>query len=232
MLRVGLTGGLGSGKTTVGQIFHALGAYVVSADALGRELMSPGKTAYRAIVEHFGTGVVRADGALDRGLLADLAFRHNRVAELNSIVHPPVVAAQQQWADAVFAKDPHAVAVVESALIFEADQQGSAPGWRQRFDRIILVVAPTELRITRYVDRMEHFLDHSGNLSNLPPREELEADARRRVAAQMLDSEKIPFADYVIDNGGSIKATRVEVERVYAELERASRSRTAKSVKA
>lgn len=232
MLRVGLTGGLGSGKTTVGQIFHALGAYIIEADTLGRELMSPGQSAYHAIVEHFGSGVVSADGTLNRSLLADLAFHQNRIAELNRIVHPFVIAAQQAWADALFAKDPHAVAIVESALIFEADQQGSAPGWRQRFDRIIFVTAPVELRITRYVDRMMYLFDLANDLSNPPSRADLEADARRRIAAQMLDSEKIPFADYVIHNDGSIKATRVEVERIFAQLERASRSEIAKSMKA
>jgi dephospho-CoA kinase len=225
MLRVGLTGGLGSGKTTVGQIFHALGAYVVNADTLGRELMSPGQPVYRAIVEHFGPGVVRADGTLDRGLLADLAFRHKRVAELNRIVHPPVIAAQQQWADAVFAKNPHAVVVVESALIIEADQQGSAPGWRRRFDRIILVTAPMELRVNRYVERM-------ARVPGAPSLTELDADARRRISAQMLESEKIPFADFVIHNDSSVKAMRVEIERIYAELERVSRGKTTKPAKA
>ena len=142
MLRAGLTGGLGSGKTTVAAMFRSLGAHIIDADALGRELMFPGRAVYSAIIDHFGPEVVSADGVLNRSLLADLAFRQNRLAELNSIVHPPVIAAQQQWAERIFARDPHAIAIVESALIFEADRQGSAPGWRHRFDRIILVTAP------------------------------------------------------------------------------------------
>lgn len=217
MLRAGLTGGLGSGKTTVAAMFRSLGAHVIEADAIARELMLPGREAYEAIARHFGAEVVGSDGLLKRGLLADLAFRQNRLAELNRIVHPPVIKAQQQWADEIFANDHDAVAIVESALIFEADEQGSAPGWRQRFDRIILVTAPLELRVARYVERM-------AQLPGAPLRAELEADALRRIAAQIPDSEKIPMADYVIRNDGPLEDTRIEANRVYAELARASQA--------
>jgi len=216
MLRAGLTGGLGSGKTTVAEIFRSLGAHVIQADAIGRELMSPGHAVYDEIIRRFGPEVVRADGSLDRRLLAELAFRQNRLAELNQIVHPPVITAQQQWAEEIFAKDPDAVVIVESALIFEADRQGSAPGWTQRFDKIILVTAPLDLRIARYVDRM-------AALPNAPSPAELEADARRRIAAQIPDEEKIPLVDYIIHNHGPLAATRLEVERIFAELARISR---------
>jgi dephospho-CoA kinase len=216
MLRAGLTGGLGSGKSTVAAIFRSLGAHIIEADTLGRKMMTRGQPVYNAIVEHFGPDVVRPDGRLDRRLLADLAFRQNRLAELNLIVHPPVIAAQQEWADKVFARDPNAVVIVESALIFEADRQGSAPGWRQRFDRIILVTAPVELRIARYVERL-------AEPTGAPPRNEIEADARARIAAQIPESEKIPLADFVIHNDGSLEATQLEVERIYAELARAAR---------
>jgi dephospho-CoA kinase len=215
MLRAGLTGGLGSGKSTVAAFFRSLGAHVIEADTLGRRLMTPGQPVYTGIVEHFGSSVVRPDGRLDRRLLAELAFRQNRLAELNLIVHPPVIAAQQEWADKIFARYPQAVVIVESALIFEADRQGSAPGWRQRFDKIILVTAPVELRIARYVDRL-------AEPAGAPPRAELEIDARSRVAAQIPDDEKIPLSDFVIDNSGSPEATRLEVERIYAELARAA----------
>lgn len=219
MLRAGLTGGLGSGKTTVAGIFRSLGAHVIEADTLGRELMSPGHAVYNAIVEHFGKDVVRPDGTLDRRLLADLSFRQDRLAELNLIVHPPVIAAQQEWANEIFAKDPDAVVIVESALIFEADQQGSAPGWRERFDRIILVAAPVELRIARYVDRL-------AQLPQAPSRAELEADAHSRIAAQIPDTKKIPLADFVIYNNGSLEEARRDTERIFAELIRASRVQT------
>lgn len=219
MLRAGLTGGLGSGKTTVAEMFRSLGAYVIQADAIGREMMSPGHAVYDEIIRRFGPEVAHADGSLNRLLLADLAFRQDRLAELNQIVHPPVIAAQQRWAEEIFAEHPDAIVIVESALIFEADRQGSAPGWRQRFDKIILVTAPVELRIARYVDRM-------AALPGAPSRAELKADARRRIAAQIPDEEKIPLADYVIHNHGPLAATRLEVERIFTELARISRQRT------
>lgn len=215
MLRIGLTGGLGSGKTTVGEIFRSLGAHVISADVIGRELMSRGHAVYSAVIACFGPDVVRADGTLDRRLLADRAFRQGRLAELNQIVHPAVIAAQQKWTTDLFARDPSAVAIVESALIFEVDRQGSSPGWRQRFDRIILVTAPVETRVARYIDRMSQ-------LPGAPSRSELEADARRRIAAQIPDDQKIALADYVITNDGSLDNTRTQVERIYAELARLS----------
>lgn len=214
MLRVGLTGGLGSGKTSVAAMFRSLGVHVIEADAVGRELMSPGQPVYHAIIEHFGPEVVSADGTLNRHHLADLAFHHNRLAELNRIVHPPVIAAEQEWADRIFAQNPNAIAMIESALIFEADAQGSAPGWRQRFDRIILVTAPDEVKIARFVARMKQ--------NSQPPRD-LEADARARLAAQIPDSEKIPFSDYIVKNDGTVEDTRRQVEHIFAELAVAAR---------
>jgi dephospho-CoA kinase len=214
MLRAGLTGGLGSGKTTVAGMFRSLGAHVIEADAVGRELMSPGQTVYREIVEHFGAEVVRADGTLNRAMLADLAFRQNRLQELNRIVHPAVIAAQREWAERLFAEDRNAVVIVESAVIFEADAQGTAPGWRERFDRLILVTAPDEVKIARYLARMTN----SG-----APAKDLEADARARLAAQIPDCEKIPLCDYVIRNEGPLAETQKQVESIFSELAAAAR---------
>lgn len=214
MLRAGLTGGLGSGKTTVAAMFRSLGAYVIEADAIGRELMSPRHSVYDDIVTHFGPAVVKPDHTLNRRVLADLAFRQNRLAELNRIVHPAVIAEQQKKAENIFAEDPHAVVIVESALIFEADAQGTAPGWRKRFDRLILVTAPDEVRIRRYVARMS---------DGICPVADVEADARARLGAQIPDSEKIPFCDYVIHNDGSLEQTQRQVERIFAELKAGSR---------
>lgn len=214
MLRAGLTGGLGSGKTTVAGMFRSLGAHVIEADAVGRELMSPGQAVYREIVEHFGPEVIRDDGRLNRAMLADLAFRQNRLQELNRIVHPPVIAAQQAWAERIFAEDPNAVVIVESAVIFEADAQGTAPGWRERFDRLILVTAPDELKIAHYLARMA--------ASGMPAKD-LEADARARLAAQIPDREKISLCDYVIRNDGALTETQRQVERIFAELWAAAR---------
>ena len=128
MLRVGLTGGLGSGKSTVAAILRELGAQVIEADALGREMMEPGQPVYDEIVRVFGPEVVNPDGRLNRARLADLAFRHGRLHELNAIVHPAVIAAQQRWMEEIFARSPSAVAVVESALIFEVVRDARARG--------------------------------------------------------------------------------------------------------
>ena len=132
MLRVGLTGSLGSGKSTVAAMLRELGAYVVEADELGRALMEPGQSVFSAIVEKFGREFLDSDGRLDRPRLAQLAFQEHRVGELNAIVHPATIEAQQRWMDEIFARDPAAVAVVESALIFEVVRDARLRGDRRR----------------------------------------------------------------------------------------------------
>jgi dephospho-CoA kinase len=216
MLRIGLTGGLGSGKSTVASLLREHGFHLLEADAIARELMQPGQAVHRAIAEHFGREVVRADGSLDRARLADLAFRQGRLNELNCIVHPPTIAEQERRTREIFAADPAAVVVIESALVFEAEAWGTVPEWRRRFDRVALVTAPDALKLERFLARI------------LPPdatpdaRARAESDARARLAAQLPDAVKIPRSDYVIDNGGSLDATRRQVERMAAELERVS----------
>ena len=155
-----LTGGLGSGKSTVAAMLRELGAEVIEADELGRALMEPGQPVFAEIVQRFGPEVVGSDGRLNRARLAEMAFQGGRLNELNAIVHPAVIAAQQQWMDEVFARDPAAVAVVESALIFEVERDARARGESETacwptgggaFDRIVVVTAPDELKIARYV---------------------------------------------------------------------------------
>src|SRR5579863_3427678 len=128
MLRVGLTGGLGSGKSTVATMLRELGAQVIEADALGRQMMEPGRAVYAEIVRHFGQQVVGGDGQLDRKRLAEIAFREGRLQELNAIVHPAVIEAQARWMKELFAREPAAVAVIESALIFEVVRDARARG--------------------------------------------------------------------------------------------------------
>ena len=204
MLRAGLTGGLGSGKSTVAAILASLGAKVFSADEIGRQLMQPGERVFGAIAKQFGPGVVRADGSLDRPELARLAFAEGRVEELNAIVHPATIARQEELVQAVFAGDPAAIVVVESALIFETLHGGD---WRGRFDRLILVAAPDELKIARFVERTG-----SGDRAGL------EAEARRRLARMMPDEEKTPRCDFVIVNDGSLEALRRSSEDVWWRL--------------
>jgi dephospho-CoA kinase len=221
VLRVGLTGGLGSGKSTVAAMLRALGAQVIEADALGRALMEPGQPVFVEIVRAFGPEVVGPEGRLNRAHLADLAFRHGRLQELNAIVHPPVIAAQAQWMNAVFARDPSAVAVLESALIFEVVRDARARGekdgiladWRKRIDRVIVVTAPDQLKIQRYAARTQA----SGATTGMS-REAIETDARNRLAHQVPDAEKIAQADYVLDNSGDIESLRTQVKALWPRL--------------
>jgi dephospho-CoA kinase len=219
MLRVGLTGGLGSGKSTVAGIFGELGAAVISADQLGRQLMQPGEPVYAAIVQTFGQAVVRGDGSLDRKALAELAFEHNRADALNHIVHPAVIAREEEWMRGVFTADPKRVAIVESALIFEVEKWGTAPGWVQRFDKVILVTVPDEVKIARFVSRLMGKETTEADRDRLVM---LTRDARARLAAQIPDQEKAGRCDYVIDNTGPLEETRTAVGEIYRELVQAS----------
>ena len=218
MLRVGLTGGLGAGKTTVLRMFAAHGAKTLQSDAIGRELMEPRQDVYRALIERFGRGVVLPGGTLDRAALARVAFEQGRVEELNAIVHPAVIARQE---DLMRGMGENAVVVVESALIFETKYSGAETryggassgetkhGWRKRFDRVVLVIAPESLKIAR-------FLERSGATEET--RAALEAEARRRLALQIPDEEKAPLCDFVVVNDGDVAALEAQVERVWQAL--------------
>ncbi len=222
MLRVGLTGGLGSGKSTAAAMLRELGAQVIEADALGRTLMEPGQPVFAEIVRTFGPDVIDPDGRLNRTRLADLAFRQGRLQELNAIVHPPVIEAQARWMDQVFARDPSAVAVIESALIFEVVRDALARGekrsvltnWRRRMDRVIVVTAPDELKIHRYAARIQ--ASDGGKGTSLVS---IEGDARNRLAHQVGDAEKAAQADYVLDNSDDIASLRVQVEALWPRLQ-------------
>jgi len=221
VLRVGLTGGIGSGKSTVAAMLRDRGADVIEADELGRRLMEPGQGVYTEIVRTFGKTVVGADGRLDRAQLAELAFRGGRLAEVNSIVHPAVIEAQRRWMNEVFSQNPDSVAVVVSALIFEVERDARARGekasvladWRRRIDRVVVVTAPDEVKIGRYIDRL-----------GLAPsaRAAAEADARSRLGHQISDEVKAAKADYVIENKGDLAELRRQVEELWQRLKRES----------
>jgi dephospho-CoA kinase len=228
MLRVGLTGGLGSGKSTVAAQLRALGAHVIEADDLGRQLMEPGQSVYNDIVRAFGPQVVGPDQRLLRPRLAQLAFNENHLDELNAIVHPAVIAAQQRWMDDVFRRDPAAVAVVESALIFEVERDARARGesegvladWRKRFDRILVLTAPDEVKLARYADRI-----CPGPNPDPAKREAAIADARTRLARQMPDAEKAAKADFVISNTGSLQTLHARIDEIWNHLKAESEAR-------
>jgi dephospho-CoA kinase len=201
LLKVGLTGGIAAGKSSVGEIFVALGAHLIQADAIAHQLMQPGQPVYQEVVRHFGPGILDTDGRINRARLAESAFgKPSRIAELNQIVHPPVIRRHDEWMEEMGRQDPHAIAIVEAALILEA-------GLVKHFDRIIVVTCRPEQRVERWAHRVHVDIETARQ------------EVARRMAAQLPDEEKIKVADYVIDNSGSLDATRQQVKLVYAELE-------------
>jgi len=205
VLKVALTGGIAAGKSVVGKMFAAMGAQVTQADEISHELMLPGKPVYREVVEHFGAGILDPDGTVNRPRLAELAFggagKASRVEELNRIVHPAVIRRQEEWIAEVGRRDPHAIAMVEAALILEAKME-------KGFDRLVVVTCRPEQRIERWARRLKVDLETARR------------EVTRRMAAQLSDEEKIKAADYVIDNSGSLDETERQVKKIYVELEK------------
>ena len=205
-MRVGLTGGLGSGKSTVARMLAAHGAHILSADDLGRQLMQPGQPVFDAIVKKFGPTILAPDGTLDRPALARLAFQGGRLDDLNAIVHPATIALQTQLAHDILTQDPEAVVVVESALIFETKYGETKYGgnWRQRFDHLILVCAPDKLKVARFIARTPQ-----GDPSTL------EAEAHRRLAQMIPDGDKVHRCDYVLRNDSTLDNLQHQVDRLW-----------------
>lgn len=198
MLKVGLTGGVACGKSTVLAMFAARGAHTIRADEVAHELMQPGTAVYVKVVATFGREILDADGSIDRRKLAEAAFPE-RIKELNGIVHPAVIAEQDRWANEFNGREPEAVAIVEAALIFEA-------GANKRMDKMITVTCTPQQKAMRFAVR--------ARLSLEAARREVE----RRMAAQIPEEEKAARSDYVIDNSGSTFETERQVERVWREL--------------
>jgi dephospho-CoA kinase len=214
VLKVGLTGGIASGKSMVGEMFAALGAQVIQADQISHQLMQPGQGVYQEVVARFGAEILDPGGRVNRSRLAELAFggpsQPSRVQELNQIVHPAVIRRQEEWMAEVGRRDPRAIAVVEAALILEA-------GMARSFDRLVVVTCTPDQRIERRALRLK------------VDRETARADVTRRMAAQLPDEEKIKAADYVIDNSGSPDQTEVQVKTIYTDLLRTEKKRPALS---
>jgi len=203
LLKVGLTGGIASGKSVVGEMFVALGAKLIQADQIAHELMQPGQAVYDEVVRCFGSGILNAAGSVNRARLAEVAFgqsgESSRVEELNRIVHPVVIRREDEWMGELGRRDPHAIAIVEAALILEA-------GASDRFDRLIVVTCRNEQRIQRFAERLQIDLQAA------------QREVERRMAAQLPDEEKIKAADYVIDNSGSLDMTERRVREIYEHL--------------
>jgi dephospho-CoA kinase len=202
MLRVGLTGGLASGKTHIGRELERLGCFVVRADELGHQVLAPGGEAYEAVIAEFGRGILDENGAIDRRRLAGEVFdRPERLAALNALVHPPVRRRQREMIDAFAVREPGGIAVVEAAILVET-------GSHRNFDRLIVAVCPPEMQLERAIAR------------DGITREEAEARLRRQLPLQ----QKAQLADYVIDTSGSYESTLAQTRKVYDDLRKATRS--------
>jgi dephospho-CoA kinase len=190
-------------------MFRALGAHVFSSDEMAREMMQPGLPVYKAIVDRFGPQVLLPNGELDRPALARIAFAEGRIEELNGIIHPAVITRQATLISAIAAGKRDAVSIVESALIFETKHAGDE-GWRQRFDKVILVTAPEELKVARFVARAAR-----GEVLTGVEREALEDEARRRMAQQLSDEAKAAMSDYVLTNDGPLTELEWQVDQLW-----------------
>lgn len=205
MLKVGLTGGIASGKSAVGEMFVALGAHLIQADRIAHDLMQPGQSVYAEVVSHFGREILNPDGSINRARLAQVAFgesdvkQNSHIKELNHIVHPAVVRRQNEWMEEMAGSHPQGIAMVEAALIIEA-------GAAKDFDRLIVVTCNEDQRAARFATRQNISLDAAHK------------EVARRMAAQLPDAEKIKAADFVIDNSGSLETTREQVRGLWREL--------------
>jgi dephospho-CoA kinase len=191
VLRIGLTGGIGSGKSTVSRLLAERGAVIVDADAIAREVVRPGTPGLAAVAQAFGAAILAADGSLDRPALAAVVFADTEQrAKLDGIVHPLVRARATELAAAA---PPDAVLVNDVPLLAETGQASS-------YDLVVVVEADAETRVARLVQR--------GLTAE---------DARARIAVQATDEQRRAIADVVLDNSGTPEQLAAQVERFWAE---------------
>ncbi len=196
MLRIGLTGGLASGKSFVGRELERLGCLVIRADQIGHQVQEPGAEAYQGIVDEFGAGILKADGTIDRRRLGALVFGNpERLEKLNALVHPPVRARVEKTIGEFAEREPHGIAVTEAAILIEA-------GTYRRYDRMVVAVCSEAQQIERAMDR-----------DQLTREEVLD-----RLSRQMPLQEKLKYADYVIDTSGTKERTIEQTRSVYEAL--------------
>jgi dephospho-CoA kinase len=196
MISVGLTGSIAVGKSHVADVFRQLGCHVLDADQTARDVLGPGSPGLSAIVEAFGPGVLASDGSLDRKKLGSIVFADPAKRKLlNSIVHPLVIEEQNKWLEDIHSRDPMAIAIIDAALMIES-------GGYRRFDKLIVVWCRDDLQLQRLKTRDR--LD--------------EADAERRIAAQMPQDEKKRFADFLIDTSDGYESAERQVLEIYRHL--------------
>jgi dephospho-CoA kinase len=198
MLRLGLTGGIACGKSTIAAMLVERGAHYLQADTLAHRLYEPGTPTYGEVVRRFGGEILDADGRINRTKLANVVFP-NRIGELNSIVHPAVMAAQKAWMKEIERIDPKGVAVVEAALLLEA-------GAAKDFDKIMVVTCDLDRKVERFAQR-------TGSSPEVA-----RGEVERRSAAQYTDAQKAGHADYVIENSGTLEDAARQVEQVWKRL--------------
>ncbi len=198
MLRVGLTGGLASGKTFVGEALAQLGCHIIRADDLGHQVLLPGGEAYDAVVNEFGGEILDDEGMIDRRRLAAIVFdSHERLQKLNSLVHPPVIRREQEIEADIARRDPSAITVVEAAILVET-------GSNKRFGKLIVAVCTPEQQLERAMRRSSYTKD----------------EVMARLSRQLSLEEKVKVADYVIDTSGPKERTLEQVRQVYESLRR------------
>jgi dephospho-CoA kinase len=197
MLRVGLTGGIATGKSTVGQMFVELGCHLLDSDSLTHQLLEPGQTVHDAVVKEFGNRILAPDGTIDRRILGEIVFKTDPQArsKLNSLVHPAVIQRQRDWLKEMETEDPGGIAIVDAALMIEV-------GTYKNYDKVVVVTCNPDIQKQRLMAR-----------SGLK-----EDDIDARIRAQMPMSEKVKYADFVIDNSGDSAETRRQVEEVHSQL--------------
>ena len=204
MLRVGLTGSIGVGKSFVGSVFVQLGCRLLDADDTAREVVLPGTAGLKNIVNEFGPEVLQSDGALDRKVLGSIVFANpEKRQRLNAILHPRIIERQDEILNAWESDDPHGIAIVDAALMIES-------GGYKRFDKLIVVHCRPEVQLERLMLR-----------DGLSPDE-----AQKRIDSQMPQSEKQKFADYLIDTSDGFELTRQRTREVYDQLKDIARRQT------
>lgn len=196
MLKVGLTGGIATGKSYVLSVLRELGCEVMDADQTAREVVEPGQPAFDEIVAHFGQDIVGEDGKLNRPKLGAVIFNNTAEREkLNSIVHPKVFEAQARWIAEIESRNPDAVVVIDAALMIET-------GSYRRFDKVVVVHCQPEIQLERLMAR--------NNLT--------QEEATARISSQMPSAEKLKFADFAINTSLGFEDTRRQVELLYEQL--------------
>jgi dephospho-CoA kinase len=196
MLLVGLTGGIACGKSLVSSMFQGLGAYVIDADAIARDIVKPGFPALEKIVDEFGSEVLLPDGNLNRHHLAEAIFRDAGKREtLNAILHPRIFEEEERRRKEIVQKDPRAIIIFDAALLIETKAY-------ELMDRVILVYVDKKTQISRLVQR-----DHLAR-----------EDALKRIESQMPLKEKRQFADYILDTSRSFQQVQEQVEKIFGEL--------------